>query len=146
MLDSFIPRFLWRAESRSSRYRVLESSDWASQHVLYNRVELRSHISDHMKFHNYHAPFVITSLTGSLLWALNYAHWLLNRGEQEVRIVLVDAWSARTDHIYPARYVAACLEIPPLGPPGTMIPTTSTLCLAISRAMPFWVPSSWSRP
>lgn len=63
----------------------------------------------------YDAPFVITSLTGSLLWALNYAHFLLSRGEQEIRIVLVDAWSARTDHIYPARYVTACLEIPPLG-------------------------------
>jgi hypothetical protein len=63
----------------------------------------------------YHAPFVITSLTGSLLWALNYAHWLLSQGEAEVNIVLLDAWSALTDHIYPARSLAAWLEIAPLG-------------------------------
>jgi hypothetical protein len=63
----------------------------------------------------YHAPFVITSLTSSLLWALNYAHWLLSLGEAEVNIVLLDAWSALTDHIYPAKSLAAWLKVAPLG-------------------------------
>ncbi len=63
---------------------------------------------------HYHAPFVITSLTGSLLWALNYAHWLSRRGEAEVNIVLLDAWSVLTDHIYPAKSLAARLKIAPV--------------------------------
>ncbi|KAK4139150.1 uncharacterized protein C8A04DRAFT_33377 [Dichotomopilus funicola] len=114
---SHIPRFLWRVESRSSRYRVLECSHWDSQHVHFNRDELRPWISTHMESRRayYHAPFVITSLTGSLLWALNSAHRMLSRGEAEVNIVPLEAWSALTDHIYPAKSLAAWLEIEPPG-------------------------------
>lgn len=64
---------------------------------------------------DYDSPCMITSFTGSLLWALNYAHWLLSRGRGGVVIILVDAWLMPKGRVYPASFIARYLEVQPLG-------------------------------
>ncbi|KAF7551834.1 hypothetical protein G7046_g7601 [Stylonectria norvegica] len=114
-----IPRFTWRVESWRSQSRLTNprrgQGDWNRQPV--SKEALRSCVSAHMLGKPYNAPWMITSLTGSLLWALNYAHWLLNRGFGGVEIILVDAWKIPEDGIYPARFLATYLEVPALKVP-----------------------------
>ncbi|KAH6883818.1 hypothetical protein B0T10DRAFT_493879 [Thelonectria olida] len=61
----------------------------------------------------YDAPCEITSLTGSLLWGLNYAHWLLSRGYGDIQIFLVDTWKMPKGRIYPAKFLATYLGVAP---------------------------------
>jgi len=65
----------------------------------------------------YYAPFVISSLTGSLLWALTYADWLRRQRYKAIQIFLVDTWKIPEDKFYPARFLAAYLEVPVLNIP-----------------------------
>jgi len=66
---------------------------------------------------HYDAPGVITSLIGSLVWGLNYAHWLLSQGCGDIQIFLIDSWKLPEDRIYPARFLATYLEVIPLNIP-----------------------------
>jgi hypothetical protein len=70
-----------------------------------------------MRWFKYEAPCVIISLTGSLLWGLNYAHYLLSRGKTDIRIILVDTWRIPEGRIYPAPFLARYLEVKPVGEP-----------------------------
>jgi len=70
-----------------------------------------------MAGHYYDASFPITSLTGSLLWALNYAYWLRRQRYEGIQIFLVDIWKIPVDRFYPAQFLAEYLDVPPLNMP-----------------------------
>ncbi|KAK4148748.1 hypothetical protein C8A00DRAFT_19475, partial [Chaetomidium leptoderma] len=113
-----VPRFTWRVESTRSHYRIQECANWSVQHHQFTREVLGACISAHMigeKYYN--SPCAILSLTGSLLWALNYAHWLLSQGRLDIQIFLVDAWEIPKESISPAGFLAAHLEVAPLDIP-----------------------------
>jgi hypothetical protein len=78
---------------------------------------LRSSVSAHLIGQPYEAPCSLVSFTGSLLWALNYAHWLLRQGDGDIRLFLIDTWRIPVGRIYPAGSIAAYLEIVPRGIP-----------------------------
>lgn len=61
------------------------------------------------------SSFAITSLTGSLLWALNYAYWLLRKGYGDINVLLIDTGKIPEGTIYPASFLVKYLEIQPLG-------------------------------
>lgn len=66
---------------------------------------------------DYDSPFIITSLTGSLLWALNYAHYLLRQGYSDVELYLINTLKIPEGQVYAARFLSAFLKIKPLGVP-----------------------------
>jgi hypothetical protein len=78
------------------------------------RLTLGCKISAHMAEIKYEAPYyTITSVTGSLLWALNYAHWLVRKGKKDVQIFLIDCRRISEGRIYAAPFLAAFLQVAP---------------------------------
>ncbi|KAF5131524.1 hypothetical protein E5D57_007879 [Metarhizium anisopliae] len=76
-----------------------------------SKEELQSCISAHMADYHYDASFIITSLTGSLLWALKRAHGLLSHGYREVQLILVNSWAIPEDRICPAAFLVEPAEV-----------------------------------
>ena len=55
---------------------------------------------------------ILTSMSGSLLWALNYANWSFRKGYTNIEIILIDTWKIPQGLIYPAKSLVEHLEIP----------------------------------
>ncbi|OAQ58234.1 hypothetical protein VFPPC_11794 [Pochonia chlamydosporia 170] len=116
------PRTMWRVEfSRPRYYRknaMRASTDVDLRNLSdANKRELQSCVSAHVAGqhcdHN-DGPCAVTFLTGSLLWALHYAHWLLSHEYKDVRLMLVDSRNIPVEKIYPALSLAAFLDVKPL--------------------------------
>lgn len=110
--SAHVPRFVWRVISTRTRPDD-DVQEWDPD--LDTKEAFRSFISAHLKWDEYHAPCPLISFTGSLLWALNYAHWLLRQGDGDIRLFRIDAWRIPVGRIYPASSLAAYLEIAPRG-------------------------------
>lgn len=74
-----------------------------------------------MAHHDYDVPFIVISLSGSLVWALNYVHWLLSPGCGD--LFLVDSWTMPEDRILAAQFSSVYVGVAPLGIPSHIRPT-----------------------
>lgn len=111
-----VPHFAWRVTSTRSRYHLSSNTfrppEWNPEGgFACSRGQLKSWLSCHLLELPYEAPFAITSLTGSLLWALNYAHWLLRGYFIDVKIHLIDTRGIREDRICPATILVRTLNV-----------------------------------
>lgn len=99
--------YLWRVTSSESR----PERPYKEGILDLDRALDRWYISSHLMGQNYYPPCQITSLTTSLLWALNYAHYLLSRGFQDVQIILINGFKLSTSHGYPATTLVKFLDV-----------------------------------
>ena len=74
--------------------------------------EMKDALSAYL-LNKYYTFFVrLTSVTGSLLWALARAHWLFGRGSHNIKIHLIDTRGMPADRIYPAVFLVQILDLP----------------------------------
>lgn len=113
-----IPRFAWRVTSSRSRYSGIMSFDAAGVGTkLFTMEQLRQVISAHMQNKYYKTPCAIVLLTGSLLCALNYAHWLVRNHNETARLHLIDSWLIPEKSVFAARFLARYVALDSLSIP-----------------------------
>ncbi|KAI0147561.1 hypothetical protein GGR57DRAFT_247165 [Xylariaceae sp. FL1272] len=112
--DCYVPRYLWRITHSKTFYRrqseIPSICRWAvGGWIDLSMIDTLGYlISNHLLQEEYASNIRITSLTGSLLWALNYAHFLERQGFfKDIKLSLIDTTKISKGNIFPA---ACCIR------------------------------------
>lgn len=108
--DDRVPRFLFRETDNNTRSRYGRgiSSRGLKAWPITNE-GLRDHVSEHMS--NTRNRSVLTSLSGSLVWTLNYAHFRRRNEKRDIRLWLFDTSKIPRGTIAKATSLAKTLKI-----------------------------------